>query len=293
MGNICTHHRFEGRPRLQRINFIFSIIVLLILFVVVLIYAGFRGYTAYHHDSAAITRFVSQDSIPYPAVTVCPLVAVPIFALECIRETATSEVENCSASSYAKSYEIEGISHNCLTFNDPQNSQGQALSALTPYDELTIMVKMNVSAVPPGEQIGCLVMIHQQGEEPELGLETSIIASAGAVTEIWLQRWVYYLTNHTQDIEYVAVAYGSTVAPEAGENVAQIIDLDFVYTDQGIFEYKEYYPYTPDQWIGEVGGFACLMIFLHQTFVFLVMSVVSLLIREERRPVNSLKDDAI
>jgi len=293
MGNYCTHHRFDDRPRLQRINNVFSVVVMIILFLVVLLYAGFRGYRAYNHDAASITRFVTQQSVPYPAVTICPLVNVPITVLECLRETATVEVQNCTAPAYPKTYLIEGINHNCYTFNDPQNGVGTVLAANTSNDELTIVVQINITLVPPGEQVGCLIMVHEQGDDPELEKENSIIASAGAVTEIWLQRYQYTAINHSQDIEFMATAYGSAVVPEVGENVAAIVDLDFVYTEQGTYQVTDYYPYTPDQWIGEVGGFACLMIFLHQAFVFGVMSIISLIIREDRRPASRLKDDAL
>jgi len=292
MGNLCTHHRFDDRPRLQRIHNIFSIIVLVVLFLAVLLYAGFRGYRAYNHLPDTLTNFVAKTSVPYPAVTVCPLVAIPITAIECIRETATVEVEVCSAPAYTKVYNIEGINHNCLTFNDPQNNVGKILTANSSNDEFTIIVQVNVSAVPPGEQIGCLVMVHDQGFDPELEEEETFIASAGQVTEIFMSRYHYTFINGSSETEYIVRASGSAVTPEAGEDVTTLVDMDFVYTNFGIYEESEYYAYTVDQWIGEVGGFACLMIFLHHSFVWLVMTIISLIIKEDKRPSTRLKDDA-
>ncbi len=49
-----------------------------------------------------------------------------------------------------------------MTVNDPQDGSSPMTSNTT-NDELEIEVAINSTAIPPGEPIGALVMLHPQG----------------------------------------------------------------------------------------------------------------------------------
>jgi len=283
MGNSCTHHRFDEKPKLKRIEGVTSIVIAILLFIVVLLYAGFRGYNAYNHDPATQENFIKVNSIVFPAITVCPLVNVPIAPLECMREISNQEVEDCLSTVYTRTYNIEGTDHLCLTFNDPQSSSGSVMSASSVNDELAVIVYINSTAVPPGEQIGAIVFVHPQGSDPELEVEETFITETGVVTEVWLQQNHRIYANKSEEYDYLVRSYAGVLKPEPGEDVLTIVDMDFVYPRIEILQHREYFVYSVDVWIGEVGGVAFLLFFLHKSFLFLAMSVASKVVKDDSR----------
>jgi hypothetical protein len=72
-----------------------------------------------------------------------------------------------------------------------------------------------------------------------------------------------------------------------GEN-ANIIDIDFVFPRQEVIVNAEYYNYAPNNWIGEVGGLAFLLWFLHWTVTAIILFVISRIRRQPYNPYSTV-----
>jgi len=247
----------------------------IILFLVVIIYAGVRGNQAYNHNPVEVTTYQAMASIPFPAVTICSVVPARIAAIECQHEVAVLVTEFCLSTVYPRNYTIEGLTHSCLTFNDPQNGM-MPFSSASVNDELAIQVSVNSSDVPNGEPIGVLVMIHVQGIAPVIEDDSSFIANVAEVTEAWLRYEQTNLINGAQgEPDYMATVSAATKKEDATQDYVNVADIDFSFTQQGAFINTQYYAYTPDNWIGEVGGLACLLWFLHWFFCGIIMFIAN------------------
>jgi len=245
----------------------------IILFIVVVVYAGVRGNQAYNHDPVVVTTFATRSSILFPAVTVCPVVPAGLTAIECAKEVTIQVTDNCLSMVYSRDFTIEGQTHVCLTFNDPQNNS-LPFSSESVDDELAIQVLVNSTNVPNGEPIGVLVMVHSQGVDPIIEDDSSFIANVGEVTESWLRYEENILINGQQgDKDYLTTVSAANKKGDASHVYVNIADVDFSFTLQGAFINTQYYAYTPDNWLGEVGGLACLLWFLHWAFCGIIVFI--------------------
>lgn len=118
--------------------------------------------------------------------------------------------------------------------------------------------------------LGATVLVHTSGSAPTLSEESTFMAEVGHVTMVWLTLHNLTEIDGTNEVEF-AVHYSA--APVNTPTQDNVIDVDFVFAKQGYWTETEYYIYTPDQWIGEVGGFACLMMFLHRAVMFIIMFI--------------------
>jgi len=247
----------------------------LILFLVTLIYAGIRGNYAYNHDPVIQTTSVERDTIAFPAVTVCPVWPAQIKALECQKEVIFAVVSTCLNTAYFRNFTIEGYTHSCLTFNDPIDST-QILTSSGSDHEFAIQVFVNPADIIPGEPVGALVMVHSQGVEPEVEADQSFMANVGEVTEAWLELYETTLIDGSRGPDdHKTVTSASNRKENITGETASIVDIDFIYVEQIVYQNKQYYTYVPDNWIGEVGGLACLLWFLHWAFCSIVLFIVS------------------
>jgi len=273
MGNTSST-RFDDIPYLKRINDIFSTIVAVLLLLAVIIYAGERGYYAYHHLPARQSNFKVLKPVNFPAVTACPLEPYNVVPTDCIKETALSPYPTgfCLDYVYQRAHVFEGFNYTCHTFNDPNPSQGQPMQSNSIQDLLELRLFINASLIPAGEPQGLFVMLHPQGEDPQIELSTSFVAGLGDLTQVWIEKEQVTQINGTSFVMFQATAGNVPKQGSGFEN--NVLEILIAYTQQGYTQTNEFYAYSKDNWIGEVGGFAALMLFLHGTLVFLVMSIV-------------------
>jgi len=116
MGNTSST-RFDDIPYLKRINDIFSTIVAVLLLLAVIIYAGERGYYAYHHLPARQSNFKVLKPVNFPAVTACPLEPYNVVPTDCIKETALSPYPTgfCLDYVYQRAHVFEGFNYTHAT----------------------------------------------------------------------------------------------------------------------------------------------------------------------------------
>jgi len=279
--------RYEDRPKLAKIERIFAWVTGVICLIAGLIYAGVRGHYAYVHTPAVQINFQQSGSINFPAVTFCQLYdennMPPIQLIECVRETSFQEDTDCRSTAYFRSFIIEGETHNCITVNDPQNSGTAPIFSTSTNDEMGIILQINSSLIPPGEPVGALAMIHQQGQYPSISVANAFLVDVGKLTDVWIREDVYFPINGSNP-SYIWSGVQSTatiqqVNPNATLNT---MDLDFVFAAQGTYSDVEYYVYGRDNWIGEVGGFCALLLFLHAAVNFIAMLILERVIKDSR-----------
>jgi len=92
------------------------------------------------------------------------------------------------------------------------------------------------------------------------------------------------LNGTKQNLYRVSTSSGSIV----DKNQIFIMDIDFWFNPMGVYINKQYRPYTPNMWIGEVGGFACLFTFLHLAAVFIIMFIFK---KVKQEPVSARFQD--
>jgi len=266
----------------QRIETAIKWILGVLLFIVVIIYAGIRGTLAYNHQPALLVNFQQRASVNFPAVTICPMEPTTLSLVECVKETGSNDVADCSSTQYFRMFSLEGMQYGCLTFNDPQDGS-KPLASNSYADELEIQVRVNISLVPVGEGSGVLVILHDQMTEPELEEESSFIANVGEMTETFLRLDEIHYINGTVENDFKSFPSGSELREDIQGSLNNLAAVALYYTQQGAFVNQEYYVYTPDNWIGEVGGLTCLLWFLH----WFVTSVIILAVRK-MKGVNKL-----
>jgi len=267
--------KFED-PTLARINLLLSWFVGFILFLTCVIYAGVRGNYAYNHLPATQTDFITQSSVNFPAVTVCPLEKyTPLTPIECLHESNGVEDANCSAYIHPDTYTFEGNLLNCFTFNDPSDSS-KVINCGASTDELAVVNIINGTGAH--EEVGAFVMIHDQGTTDTLNDYNGFVVDAGKLTEFWLQKYtITHIDGSTQNKWYAKMTSATLRYPSQNPNntlSALVIDMDFSFTSVGVYQSMEYYVYTRNNWIGEVGGLAALLLFLHGAFMVIAMAII-------------------
>jgi len=269
MGNTSSN-RFDGNPVLARGYRLLSWTIGIILFITTVIYAGVRGAAAYHHSPAIQSNFIDDSKINFPAITVCPLEpGVPIIPIECTTETKQVEVSDCLSTVTTKQVTLEGILYDCVTFNEPQDSS-KIISATSTEDEIVIEAYINASLVV--EDLGAFVIIHDQGVDPEIEEDNTFVADVGKVMEIFLRKTTVYYYNGTKEDDWTAPQISSGSLKNYNNSA---IDIDLSFTRLGHYDNREYYIYDTHLWMGEVGGLACLLLFLHGAVVYIVMEIAT------------------
>jgi len=263
------HAQSRKDAGLDKISLVLRWVSGIIIFIAVIIAAGIRGYSAYHHSPAIQVNFQARPSIPFPAVTVCPLSPSTLTIIECIKETANNIAGDCSASVYTQTYNVDGVTFTCLEVND----QTTPLASNSVNDLMEIEVSINTSAIIQGEPIGVFVILHQQGVQPEVEVESSFVASGGQFTQVIMALDEVHFVNGGQENDYVSSTSSAIVQETISGTYANIAAIAFGFTAQGAFINQEYYVYTVNTWIGEIGGLAFLLYMLHWAFCGILLLI--------------------
>jgi len=265
MGNVLNRETMGFQTK--RVHNWCSWILTAIFFVVVIIYAGIRGHLAYHQTPAEIVVFQSRTSVPFPVISYCPLVPVPMTVVECELELNDSPVGACDPSTIvSSSLIVEGVLHQCISFN----ALGTISSDPT-VDELAILVSINSSLLPATDPVlGAFVIVHEVGELPLLEIGNSFVADGGKLTEAFLRMDETHDLDGSVTSEYTVSA---SSASSRDPTMADTMDVDFWFANPGAYVHTQYLNYTVDMWIGEVGGFTCLLTFLHTAVLWIFMLI--------------------
>lgn len=234
---------------------------------------GFRGKYAYDHLPIEGESFVSTDKVLFPVITICPTnFQYPLTPIECVKQTALERIQTrdvCKNSIYARQVNIRGITYPCFTVNDPKGKfvvPYPPLTSSSVADQIRIEIFSNTSAMQPNTRVGAFVILHTNTTSPNITRDNSFIADSGKSTFGLMKRIIHkYLSGATNDT-FVVETSVATLLGGSIDNIEVILS----YNEEGIFVSTEYYEYTIYNWGGEVGGFACLMLYLHWTIGFFV-----------------------
>jgi len=283
MGNTLATDTMGPQTRkvYNGISWIFTSILLL----AILIYAGIRGHVAYNQIPTTSVNFMTTTSVNFPAFTFCPLdAAIRLIPVACEPEYRGVLQGSCLNTMTPLVMYIEGANHSCFSFN---SVPATALVSNTSLDEIGIQMTVDSTSLPNAHEKlgGAYVFVHAVGTPPLFLDGRSFMADVAKITEAFLHLdQISYLNGTTQNIYRVVTSSASVL----DTTLNLTMDIDFWFNPLGVYVNKQYRPYTPDMWIGEVGGFACLFTFLHFAAMFLVMLVYRQLRKE---PVSSRFQD--
>ena len=188
-------------------------------------FLGIRGYLAYHGTPAETVTFQTRASVPFPVISFCPVVPVPMSVVECELEFNDSPVAACDLSTIVSSgLVVEGVTHQCISFN----ALGTISSGAT-VDEIAIQVYINSSLLPPDDPVlGAFVILHEFGEPPLLEIGTSFVVDGGKLTEMFLRMDETHALDGSVTVEYTGSASSASVRDP---NMADVLDVDFWFAN--------------------------------------------------------------
>jgi len=264
MGNILDKETMG--PQTRRIhNWIYWGLTI-IFFIVIIVYAGWRGHYAYQKNPATTVTFQPKTEIAFPVITFCPLVPIPMVAVDCELEKDDAFVASCMNTMSTSQLRVESKIHQCLTFNTQGNLKSNSL-----VDEIAIEVYLNSSLLPAGDEIiGCFVIIHEYGTNPALEVESSFVVDVEKTYEAYMRLDEIITLSGAKEYDYKSTVGG---ASNRDPTMKDSVDVDFWFNPQGIFVNQQFLAYNVDMWIGEVGGFTCLLTFLHYAVLCIVIAI--------------------
>jgi len=166
-------------------------------------------------------------------------------------EQGATVVSNCLSQVIHFSMVIEGTTLACLQYNNVPASPFLATSSSS---ELGTRTLVDFSRVPLGEPLGVYVIVHQQGVAPPFTWNNVFIGDPGDVTLALLQNTTLVYANGSSVVNFgVSISKAATAANDTASTNSQVPI------------------YIQHEWIGEVGGLAALLYFLHQTIMWIVL----------------------
>jgi len=264
MGSVLDRDSME--PHTRKAHSWVSGVFAAIFFIVVVAYAAWRGGFTHNKNPTLLSNFQARTSVPFPVFTFCPLVPITLVGTECELEKDDNAIGSCLNTMTASSIMIENKLHNCLSFN----VQGTLNSNQT-VDEIGIQIFINKTQLPLDDPIsGAFVILHTPGTTPEIEAESTFVADVGELTEVFLRLEQTTFLDGSVELDYLSSASG---AANQDPTMANTIDIDFWFNPQGMYVNQQFLNYTVDNWIGEVGGFACLLSFLHYFLVWVIIAI--------------------
>ncbi|TPX54502.1 hypothetical protein PhCBS80983_g05903 [Powellomyces hirtus] len=262
---------------------------------IMIIYAGVRGHKVVTQlpatyrttqaprtiSNAYLEKMFPKTRIPsptyeFPAMTFCPpQPGSRISFVSCYR-AATATKDSCApAGIFYRNLTFEGSDLQCLTVND---LPGKALVATNQDDILE--VRVNIDGVTEGDPEGAVVATHRQlgPNEPvmsEWGFDNFFGASAYTSTEI-VGKKLYTIDSNgrwqeTYETKASSIRYKMDPAKyDASKEFKPFVTVEFRYPKLEATYEKSFLVLDMNNWLGEVGGVACLLFFLQRAFTVVV-----------------------
>jgi len=248
----------------------------LILLLAVLIYAGIRGNATYNMQPSYQVSFQPRSVVKFPAVTVCGMEpwVWDFGVIQCAKITLGQFTGDCTQNTYTQFFQIEGNQYKCITFNDPLNSGGSVMLAANVADSLNLILFMNSSGVQVGEGIGVAVMLHDQSSAPNFEQESTFISTIGQISEVIIDLNEIHTLDGSIYNNWTSSSYNAFLREDSNLDYQNLVSMTIFYANQGVYINQQYLVYTTNNWLGEVGGIACLLWFLH----WLVTGILLLLV---------------
>ncbi|KAJ3313499.1 hypothetical protein HDV04_001928 [Boothiomyces sp. JEL0838] len=242
---------------------------------IVILYAAVRAHKVYTQLPATFSTTSVPKALPielanqfFPNQLPPTTFEFPAFTV-CVPAHTTIKVTTCGA----KQYPIEAIKSCDLLgiYNRTMTIQGQTVPCVTVHDlpgsqlvansnQDSFVLELQVVA-PPNVTTEAMVTAHHHlgpNVTPTLDFDNFFDVGASSMVEIMGRKVVEIDIN--EDIQYDYDLKSSTVVEPNQPNTR--IALEFWYPQLEITYTKTFLPFDKNNWLGEVGGYACLMYFL-------------------------------
>ncbi|KAJ3052982.1 hypothetical protein HK097_005291 [Rhizophlyctis rosea] len=262
-----------------------------LFFIIMLFYAGFRGHRVVTQLPATFRTTQAPKSLPtdflrqmfpskipsatyeFPSLTICPGNSGPKVEIVGCHLDGTARTDPCDPKGqYPRFYTFEGESLNCTAVNE---WPGEIKSAGS--NQEVLRVAGNLIGTREGNPQGVLVAAHPasvDNAQPVVDYENFFAVSALHLTEVSARK-VYSIDMKNN----VRLDYEVKASPirmkfnESGywdETAKLPFTIEFRYPKLEVTYQKEFLVLDMNNWLGEVGGVACLLYLLQK----LAMAVV-------------------
>ncbi|KAI9095821.1 hypothetical protein DFS34DRAFT_163828 [Phlyctochytrium arcticum] len=267
-----------------------------LFFVIMIFYAGFRGHRVVTQLPATYRttqppknmpiKFLSTvfpNKVPsatfeFPAFTICPpdpRTGVSITFSSCFSSNHVAAAEKLAcAEGYPRILPFEGQNLNCITLNDPQDLKAVAVADSTDH---VLELRVMVAGISPGSPEGVLVAAHPQLGRTEpltsLTFENFFAASAFTSTQIVGRKLYTIGLDKSVNVGYEIKASSMRLKMDAINNATSVpapINIEFRFPKLEATYEKAFLVLDMNNWLGEVGGVACLLMLLHRAFLSIV-----------------------
>ncbi|KAI9362519.1 hypothetical protein DFJ73DRAFT_956756 [Zopfochytrium polystomum] len=287
----------RGQNVYDRLNIIMGVIFVITM----IIYAGVRGHRVVtqlpatyrttktpkqlfsnEYVDAIFPSQVPSATYEFPAIIMCPQDPAASLVLGSCAKVSIATEEPCRADGvYVSNVTVTGgETLTCLVLNDPPGgAAGDTTTALVANSAQDVLdVAVSVVGTRAGRPVGIFVQLHDQsgkGSSYEADFEDFSIASAFGRTEI-MARKIYHIdmdANFTTDFETKTSfsLYNSTMDLQAA---TAPVGIEIKYPKLECVYEKEFLPLDMNNWLGEVGGVAALLMFLYRSLSFLLAATL-------------------
>lgn len=140
-------------------------------------------------------------------------------------------------------------------------------------DLVKVRLTNNSTQVPEDEGIGAYIILHPQETVPVVSDHNTFVADITKQTFAHLKSIKTTYLNGTEGGSYEVSTVSSVTIQDTQPDAAFAVEVVLSFGQQGIYYAQEYYYYTIYNWFGEVGGFSCLMIFLHRAVLWIAVQL--------------------
>ncbi|KAJ3191323.1 hypothetical protein HK101_007884 [Irineochytrium annulatum] len=287
MANIFANGARTFNQRGQNVYDRLSAFVGILFFIIMIFYAGFRGHRVVTQLPATFRTTTLPAELPvtylndlfpsqvpaatyeFPALLICAMDSAASVQLVSCDKAATATLLACDHKGNANvTVTFDHSEMRCITVN---NAPGLPLIADVAEDE--IIVKVAVTGTRDGQPQGVMVTMFDQGKSFNPNFENYFVAATSAATEVSARKVIDIAMDGTYAIEFEARVTSVPVL-NVPVNSTNIAEITVQYPNLEVMYEKEFLPLDMNNWLGEVGGVAALLMMLHQTFAFVLQFVL-------------------
>ncbi|KAJ3272379.1 hypothetical protein HDV01_005562 [Terramyces sp. JEL0728] len=253
---------------------------------IVILYAAIRAHKVYTQMPATFSTTSLPNALPidlvnqffpnqlppstfeFPAFTVCVPPHSNISVSTCgARQYPVDAITACDTKGiYQRTILIQGQTVPCITVHDLPGAQ---LVANTNQDSFVLVLQV---IAPPNITTEAMVIAHHHSGPkvtPKPDFDSFFDVGVSSMVEILGRKVVEIDINEVLHYDYDLKS--STVVEPNQPNTR--IAIEFWYPQLEITYSKTFLPFDKNNWLGEVGGFACLMFFLLRLVMALTVAI--------------------
>ncbi|KAJ3416779.1 hypothetical protein HDV05_000153 [Chytridiales sp. JEL 0842] len=277
----------RGQTIYDRLNALLGILFTMVM----IIYAGFRGHRVVTQLPATFRTTRSPGQLPiefvqtlfpnnipsatyeFPAVTMCaddPAATVTLVSCNKVSTASTLRCDNAGVS--ARNITFMGETLNCVTVN---GALGQIFEAENVSDVLSISLTVRGTRVLKSN--GVLAQLHDNNstiDKLSVEYENMFAASAFALTHVVARKVLEIDLSNNYQTAYESKASQMMLNVPSNNVEDAPITIEIKYPKLEVLYQKEFLPLDMNNWLGEVGGVAALLMFLQRTLIFFVSFVL-------------------